>query len=181
MIENSNSEESLPDNTLPQPEVTIQRMGRGGYLHSIMPILDKSGRVIQRIAKPLMVEVRARDLLQIIVGAAMLAVPVGFTEETWNLGSKLPAFNVVVLGIISLLFISIFVYLNFYRHYLKQFVLEYVKRILVIYVMSIIVVATLLTIIEQCPWETDYVLAVKRVIIVTFPASMSATLMDTIK
>jgi uncharacterized membrane protein len=180
MAEHSNSEESLSDSNPQQTEVTIQRMGRGGYLHSIIPILDKSGRVIQRIAKPLMVEVRARDLLQIIVGAAMLAVPVGFTEETWNLGSNLPIFNVIALGSISLLFISIFVYLNFYRFYLNQFVFEYIKRVLIIYIMSIIVVAILLTIIEQCPWETDYILAIKRVIIVTFPASMSATLMDTI-
>jgi len=39
-------------------EVTIQRISRGRHLHSIIPILDRSGQVIQRIAKPLMVEVR---------------------------------------------------------------------------------------------------------------------------
>jgi len=42
-------------------------------------------------------------------------------------------------------------------------------------------VALILTIIQKCPWEADAVLAIKRVIIVSFPATMSGTLSDTIK
>jgi hypothetical protein len=36
----------------------------------------------------------------------------------------------------------------------------------------------LLSIIGKAPWQTDTLLAVKRTIIVTFPASMSATVSD---
>jgi hypothetical protein len=47
--------------------------------------------------------------------------------------------------------------------------------------VSLIVVGVLLTIIENCPWQTDYILAIKRIIIVAFPASMSATIADVLK
>ncbi len=162
-------------------QVTVERLGRGRYLHTIIPILDRSGRVIHRIAKPLMVEVRPRDVVQIVVGAAILAVPVGFTEEAWNLGQRLPTANVLFLALVSIASIAVFVYLNFYRFYLREFVGEYVKRVLVIYLLSLVVVGTLLTIIQQCPWGSDNLLAIKRVIIVAFPASMSATLTDALK
>lgn len=77
-------------------EVTIERIGRNGYLHRVIPIVDKSGRVIQRVVKPLMVEYRARDAMQTVVGAAILAIPAAYTEEAWNLGRDLPISNIAV-------------------------------------------------------------------------------------
>jgi hypothetical protein len=47
--------------------------------------------------------------------------------------------------------------------------------------VALIVVGVLLTVIEKCPWQTNYVLAIKRIIIVGFPASMSATIADVLK
>jgi len=58
----------------------------GGYLHRVVPILDISGKVLDYALKPLMVEFRPRDLMQVLIGAAILAVPGAFTEETWRLG-----------------------------------------------------------------------------------------------
>lgn len=162
-------------------KIEIKRLGRGGYLHSIIPILDSSGQVVKRVVKPLMVELRVRDVIQIIVGATLLAIPIAFTEETWNLGEKLPLLNVLVLSFISLFFIALFVYVNFYRFYLKGYVFEYVKRVLSIYILSLIVVGLLMTLIEQCPWGINNLLALKRIIIVAFPASMSAVATDAIK
>ena len=164
-----------------QAKVDVKRLGRGGYLHSIIPILDSSGKVVERIVKPLMVEVRMRDVIQILVGSSILAIPVAFTEETWQLGQKLPLSNVIALALLSIFFIGLFVYVNFYRFYLKGYVLEYFKRVLTIYVGSLLVVGFLMTVIQQCPWGVDNLLAIKRIIIVTFPASMSATITDSIK
>jgi hypothetical protein len=39
----------------------------------------------------------------------------------------------------------------------------------------------LLTQIQQCPWGIDNALAMKRIIVVAFPASMSATVTDALK
>jgi len=158
---------------------TIQRIGR--LLHKITPIVDSAGRVIQYVTNPLMVELRRRDIMQIIVGAAILAIPIGFTEEAWKLGERLPNLNIAILAIISVLFIAAFVYYNFYRDLFQQYWFEYVKRVLAIYILSLLVVGILLTLIEVAPWNTNFIVALKRVVIVAFPASMSAAVSDSIK
>jgi uncharacterized membrane protein len=162
-------------------EVLIERLGRGKYLHAIIPIMDKSGKVVHRVVKPLMVELRKRDIVQILVGSTILAIPVGFTEETWNLGQRLPMTNILLLALFSILFIALFVYMNFYRHYFREHVAAYIKRVISIYLLSLIVVGLLMTVILQCPWGVDNLLAIKRIVIVSFPASLSATLTDAIK
>jgi uncharacterized membrane protein len=161
--------------------VEIARIGRAGILHSVIPIVDESGKIIQRIVKPLMVELKFRDLIQIFVGATLLAIPMSYTEETWQLGEKLPLLNVGILAALSIFFIAIFVYANFYQFYLKGFVFEYVKRVVAIYLVSLLIVGFLMTVIQQCPWGFDNLLAIKRIIIVTLPASMSAVAVDAIK
>jgi uncharacterized membrane protein len=165
--------------TDPKQEPAIRRIG--GYLHRVVPVMDGAGKVINYTLSPLMVEFRPRDLMQVIVGASLLAVPLAFTEETWVLGANLPLANVLLLSSLSLLFIALFVYFNFYRFAFKGHVFEYVKRVLAIYIFSLLIVATLLTIIQKCPWSTDPVLAIKRMLIVAFPASMSAAVSDTLK
>ena len=161
--------------------VEITRIGRAGYLHSVIPIVDSSGKIIQRIVKPLKVELKFRDMIQIFVGASLLAIPMAYTEETWQLGEKLPLLNIGILALLSIVFIAIFVYANFYRFYLKGFVFEYFKRVIAIYLVSLLVVGFLMTVIQQCPWGVDNLLAIKRIIIVTLPASMSAVAADAIK
>ena len=111
------------------PREVIRRLGPGRYLHRVIPIIDASGKVIHRVVKPLMVEVRARDVVQVIVGASILAIPAGFTEETWKLGEQLPVPNVVAIAVISVFFIALFVYFNFYRNYMDEYRWEFVKRI----------------------------------------------------
>lgn len=128
-----------------------------------------------------MVEFKPRDVVQVIIGSALLAIPVSLTEEAWNLGESLPNLNIGILSFISLLFISVFIYFNFYRRNLKGYKIEFVKRVVSTYLISILVTAIILTIIEKCPWGTDSLLALKRVIIVAYPASLSGTLSDMIK
>lgn len=152
----------------------------GSILHRVYPITDNAGRVIQYVAKPLKVELRRRDLAQILVGASLLSVPVGFTQEAWMLGTQLPTLNVVVLALVSIAFIGLYAYFTFYRDLFREYRFEYFKRVIAIYAISMSVVALFLTIIEVAPWATDPVVALKRVVIVGFPASMSAALSDSI-
>ena len=123
-----------------------------------------------------------KDLLQIIIGASILAIPVGFTEETWHLGDVLPSANVFGIVALSMLFISAFVYYNYHRHHkMKHHWEKYVKRIISTYIFAFLVVALILTLIQRAPWTVDIVLALKRTAIVTFPASMSAAIADVLK
>ena len=136
-------------------------------------------RVFSLLRHP--VEFRPRDVMQIIIGSAILAVPVGFTEETWKLGESLPWLNVIALLVVSLIFISLFVYHNYYRNNFSEQWDECIKRVIGTYLVSAVVVGILLTIIQRAPWAADWMLAMKRIIIVSFPSSMSAAVADMIK
>ena len=103
------------DTDVTSSDVSIQRLGRNGYLHRVIPIFDNSGKIVQRVVKPLMVEFRVRDALQTVVGASILAIPAAYTEEAWNLGRDLPVANISAIALISILFIATFVYFNFYK------------------------------------------------------------------
>lgn len=160
-------------------KTTVERIG--GYLHKVVPIVSKSGEILSYSLKPLMVEFKARDVLQVIVGASILAIPLAFTEESWVLGESLPLNNILLLSLTSIIFIAAFVFFNFYRYNMKGHVFEYFKRVIGTYLISMLVVGLILTIIDKCPWGTDNLLAIKRIIVVAFPASMSGTLSDTLK
>jgi uncharacterized membrane protein len=126
-------------------------------------------------------EFRSQDVLQIIIGASILSIPVGFTEETWALGESLPLANVLGFLVLSLLFISIFTYYHYYKNKFKENFSEFFKRVISTYLISFLIVALVLTLIQRTPWTTDWLLAIKRTIIVAFPASMSASIADTLK
>lgn len=158
---------------------TIRRIN--GYLHRIVPIADASGKIINYAIKPIMLEFNIRDILQVSVGAALLAIPISMSEEAWNLAATLPHLNIALIAILSIFLISIFVYFHFYKVTLKGYVFDFIKRVIGTYLISMLIVAVILTLIEKCPWGIDNVLAIKRIIIVTFPAAMSGTLSDTIK
>jgi len=153
-----------------------------GTLKEITTMRDSEGKLIHKIIKPLMVEFHLRDILQVMIGASILAIPVGFTQETWDLGQEIALKNVLGFLAISLTFISLFVYYNFYRnHGLKKHFKEFLKRVISTYFVSFLVVALLLTLINKAPWSTDWILAFKRTVLVAFPASMSGAVADGMK
>lgn len=153
----------------------------GGYVHKITPVFDSTGKLINNIITPFQVELRSRDVFQIIVGAYLLCVPVAFTEEVWVLSEQLPLKNVLYIASLSVFFIACFIYFNFFRENFKSHIFDYIKRVVATYGLSLLAVGLFLTIILKCPWETDRILAIKRIILVSFPASMAATLSDTLK
>jgi len=151
-----------------------------GKLYETLIITDDDGKQVQRIDIPLKVELKVHDILEVLVGASILAVPTAFTEEVWNMGGQLPWFNIMMLSLVSLLFIASFMYFATYRLHMKMFKNEFYKRVLFTFLLSIIVVGVLLTIVDKCPWFTDFDVALKRVLIGAFPASLSATVTDNI-
>lgn len=153
----------------------------GGYLHKVTPIVDGTGKVINSIVTPFQVELKPRDMFQMVVGAYILCVPVAFTEEVWVLSEQLPLRNIYYVAAMSIFFVASFIYFNFYRFNLKNHIFDFIKRIVATYGLSLLAVALFLTVIDKCPWQTDNLLAIKRIILVAFPSSMAATLSDTIK
>ena len=152
-----------------------------GKQKEVITVSDAKGNLIHKMISPLMVEFYPRDLVQVMVGASILAIPVGFTQEVWDLGANLPLSRVLSIGLLSLFFISVFVYYNYYRVHFRQHWDEFLKRVLTTYLLSILIVALILTLIQVTPWQADFVVALKRVILVAFPASMSAAIADMLK
>ena len=153
----------------------------GGYLHKVVPIRDATGKVLQHVLVPFHGEFKFRDFFQIVAGASLLMVPVAFTEEVWNLSEQLPIRNILWLVLLSVATISLFVYFNFYRNNFKGQIINYLKRTITTYVVALTVAGIFLTIIDKCPWGVDNIIAIKRIILVAFPASMGGTISDTLK
>lgn len=153
----------------------------GKHLNEIILIKDAAGNLLHRVVKPVMVELYPRDIMQLIVGATLLSVPVSFTEEVWRLGEVLPLFNIICLLLVSLTFSALFIYYNFYRHHFATHKTEFIKRILSLYLISLGVSLLILFLIDKAPVNTDLVLTFKRMVLVSFPASMSAAVADMIK
>ena len=151
-----------------------------GQLYETIIIKDDEGNQVQKFDVPLKVELKIQDLLEVVVGASILAVPVAFTEEVLTMGDELPWGNVILLNIVALIFMGGFIYYKSYRKHLKMYRKEYYKRLFSTFLLSVLIVAILLTIVDKCPWTSDFDLALKRVLIGAFPAAMSATVTDSI-
>ena len=121
------------------------------------------------------------DLMQIIVGSTLLSIPVGFTEEIWSLSEELPFMNILGIFIISIIFISIFTYYHYHGSSVKKHWMTFTKRVVLTYIISFIAVCIIMALIGKVSIFTNFIISLKRIIIVTLPASMSAAVADTIK
>jgi len=160
-------------------ETEVKRIN--GYLKEVVTFFDSSGRPISQVINPIMVELKPRDILQIFAGSFLVASPLSFTEEIWQLSISLNKYNVYALGLLSLVISALFIYLNFYRYRIKGHFLNFIKRILATYFISASSVILLLLLIGKFPvMETPFV-ALKRVIIIGFPTIFGAIISDYLK
>ena len=118
------------------------------------------------------------DAGQIFVGAFALAVPISFSEEAWQLGESLPTTNLALLSLLSCLFLSIYAFESVYQRNISGRVLEFVLRITIAYILTMMVVALVLLCIDKLPVLDSPLVALKRVIVLTMPASMGAIIVD---
>lgn len=97
------------------------------------------------------------------------------------MGNVLPYSRVFGIALLSIFFISAFVYYNSYQNHIREHWDEFLKRVLTTYILSLLIVALILTLVQVAPWQADFAVAMKRVILVAFPASMSAAIADMLK
>ena len=118
------------------------------------------------------------DASQIFVGAFALAVPISFSEEAWHLGETLPAINLFMLFALSFVFLSIYTYQSVFQHDVETRKAVFVSRIIIAYLMTALVVALVLLCLDKLPLLDDPMVAFKRIIIISMPASMGAIVVD---
>jgi uncharacterized membrane protein len=162
-----------------QLKTEIKRIN--GYLKEVITFFDASGEPITHIINPLMTELKMRDALQIFVGALVVASPLCFTEEVWKISEELNILNVILMGALSICSISMYIYFNYYRFKINGNVINFVKRIFATYIITASSIVMLLILIDKFPFNSDLVLAVKRLVIIAFPAIFGATISDSLK
>ncbi len=118
------------------------------------------------------------DASQVLVGAFALAVPISFSEEAWRLGESLPFINLLMLFSLSVLFLGFFAYQSVFQSNIKTRITVFIFRVVIAYFIAAVVVALVLFCINKLPMFTDPIIALKRVIVITMPASMGAIVVD---
>lgn len=118
------------------------------------------------------------DVSQIVVGSAALAIPISFSEEAWNIGATLPFFKLLLVFFLSMAFLSFFAYESVFQANIKYRVPVFIARIFFAYTIAGIVVALILFSLDKFPLFSEPVIALKRLIVVTMPASMGAIIVD---
>ncbi|MGO1297682.1 MAG: DUF2391 family protein [Vibrio sp.] len=120
----------------------------------------------------------SEDIIQVCVGAFALAVPISFSEEAWTLGTTLPAVNVLLLLVLSLVFLAGFAYQSVFQANIRTRIRIYLFRIVIAYCIAAVIVALVLLSLNKLPLLSDTVVALKRIIVITMPASMGAIVVD---
>ena len=118
------------------------------------------------------------DAGQVSIGAFALAVPISFSEEAWKLGETLPLLNLALIFCLSVIFLSFFAYQSVFQGNIKYRISIFVLRIIIAYSIAACVVALVLLALNKLPLLTDPIIALKRLIIITMPASMGAIIVD---
>ncbi len=118
------------------------------------------------------------DASQVFVGAFALAVPISFSEEAWRLGEILPFRNVMMLFALSVIFLAIFTYQSVFQKNVKARLSVFIFHIVVAYLLAALVVGLVLLCINKLPLLDDPITSLKRIIVITMPASMGAIIVD---
>ena len=129
---------------------------------------------------PAQSQIRGKDVAEIIVGSFMLAAPIAVTEEVWNLSEELSLGRIAMIAVTSFLVIGAFVYTSFKHKGAVPNGRDFYIRVNTIYFVTLLTCAWMLVGIDRLELLADPVLALKRTVLIAFPASFAATVVDSI-
>lgn len=118
------------------------------------------------------------DVIQVIIGSAALSVPIAFSEELWNLSMSLPILNIIFILLLSLAFINLYVIQGIFQGNIQYRIKIVIVRTIFDYFITLLVVAIVLFALNKLPLLTDTIIAIKRLIILSFPAAMGGVVID---
>ena len=121
------------------------------------------------------------DIAEQVIGASVLAFPVAVTEEVWNLSEQIPFVNVILISVVSCVFLAVFSYFIHSKSDVKSSQRIEIDRVFVTYGIALLVCSVILLMVGKFPLFTETTIALKRVVLVAFPACFSATVVDSLK
>jgi uncharacterized membrane protein len=119
-----------------------------------------------------------RDAAEIALGAAAMAFPVATAEEIWNLGMSLSSPRVLLLALASNLVLALLIYSLHEARHSPERGLPLLYRVLATYGLTLLISALILASIDKLELFASPWVALKRTILVAFPASFAATVVD---
>ena len=121
-----------------------------------------------------------RDVSEIVVGSCVLGFPVAVTGEVWDLSSALPWSSMVPIVLWSIVFLGAFVHYLHHRGGIRGQRLEFIGRVLLSYAITVACCAVILALVDKLDLFVDPSVALKRTLLVAFPACFAATVVDSI-
>ena len=118
------------------------------------------------------------DISQIIIGSFAFAIPISFSEEAWNISRTIPFLNLSVLLFLSFCFLSFFTYQSIFQANIKYKKTAFIFRIILAYTIAFLVVTLILFSINKLPLIEEPISTLKRIIVISMPASMGAIIVD---
>lgn len=122
-------------------------------------------------------KINLEDISQIIIGAAVMAVPIAFSEELWKFGETLPVLNIMILLTLSLVIQFFYTNFSIFQGQQKK-VLIIFARVFVNYILTFITVAIILFALNRLSLSSEFLVGLNRIVILTFPASLGAVIVD---
>lgn len=122
-------------------------------------------------------KINFEDVSQIIIGAAVMAIPIAFSEELWHFGETLPFKNIIFLFVLSLIIQSFYTYFSIFQGRQGEG-WRILVRIIVNYILTFLTVAVILLALDKLPLSYDWSITLYRVIILSFPASLGGVIVD---
>lgn len=146
---------------------------------------EAKNKFLARVVGPTVVEFDIHDLIQIIIGASIIAVPIIFSQQSWNFVDVLPLLNTFIVLGLTVFFIAIFTYFHYHKENLRAnpryHIGKLIKRVVGTYVLSFIIVAIILSVIQVISLNAELISSFKRIVVITFPSAMGAAISDKIK
>jgi uncharacterized membrane protein len=151
-----------------------------GRLHLLHRVRDENGKLVLTVTGPLKVEFRFEDFCQLLIGACVLALPVALTEEVWNLGEQLSMARTLIIMAVSIFTLTGFIWVLFYGERVGDYKSDFINRVLSAYIVTFLVALFILFLFDQAPLN-DLQVTFTRTVVVAFPASFSATVIDFVR
>ena len=119
-----------------------------------------------------------RDMAEMLLGAVALAYPLVVTEEVWHLGQAMTWPRALALWFGSAVVIGWYGTHAFQHGSFRKNWGQIILRVLVAHGLTFAVCATLLLVMDKFPILTDPGIALRRAMIVMYPAAFAATILD---
>jgi uncharacterized membrane protein len=121
-----------------------------------------------------------QDAAQIVMGCASMAFPVATADEIWKLGEELSFARVLLFAIASIAFLAVIIY-HVHHGVAGEFDRRvFLNRVLCTYGLTLLISALILLGVDRFDLLVDPMIGLKRAILVAFPASFAATVVDSI-